>query len=110
MIRFFSFHLFRFIFTFVSKKVSLLPKDNYITPHNLQFADLIKSNPSEFTWYGEWLLHKQDIQLMPKGPIFKNYHYPYFYQYDKSLNYDEEKIKKLYLGIGMQSIYNFNEL
>ena len=96
--------------TIWSCKVWKSLQDNYITPHNLQFADLIKSNPSEFTWYGEWLLHKQDIQLMPKGPIFKNYHYPYFYQYDKSLNYDEEKIKKLYLGIGMQSIYNFNEL
>ena len=81
--------------------------DNYIVKNNLQFVDLISANPSEFTWYGEWLLHSQEIRLMPKGPLFKNYHYPYFYQYDKSLGYDEEKIRKLYLGIGLQSIYNF---
>ena len=82
--------------------------NNYIYPNNLTFSDLIKTNGSEFTWYGEWLLRSQMIRLIPKCPLFKIYHYPHQYEYDKHYNYGLEKIKKLYLGIGMQSIYNFN--
>ena len=32
---------------------------HYVSKNNLQFADLINVNPSEFTWYGEWLLASQ---------------------------------------------------
>ena len=84
--------------------------DGFILPNNTTFAQLIHMNPSEFTWYGEWLLYSQAIRLMPKGPLFKNYHFPYQYQYDKRFNYDTEKISELYLGIGLQSIYNFESL
>jgi hypothetical protein len=81
---------------------------NYVYANNLTFADLINTNGSEFTWYGEWLLRSQIIRLMPKGPLFKNYHYPHQFEYDKHFKYDTEKISKLYLGIGIQSIYEFN--
>jgi hypothetical protein len=81
---------------------------NYIYINNLTFADLINTNGSEFTWYGEWLLHSQKIRLIPKGPLFKNYHYPHQFDYDKHFKYDTTKIAKLYLGIGIQSIYDFN--
>lgn len=94
--------------TIWSTKVWKSLEDNYIKYNNILFSDLIKLNGSEFTWYGEWLLYSQEIRLIPKGPLFKNYHYPYLYQYDKQYGYDIEKISKLYLGIGMQSIYNFN--
>lgn len=82
--------------------------ENYIYANNLTFADLIKSNGSEFTWYGEWLMRTQKIRLVPKGPLFKNYHYPHQYHYDMQVGYKIDKITKLYLGIGMQSIYEFN--
>jgi hypothetical protein len=94
--------------TIWSTKVWKSLEDNYIIPNNIKFSDLIKANGSEFTWYGEWLLFSQAIRLIPKGPLFKNYHYTHQYQYDKHTNYTEDKIAKLYLGIGMQSIYNFN--
>lgn len=93
--------------TIWSSKVWKSLEDNYIIPNNLTFANLIEANGSEFTWYGEWLLYSQAIRLMPKGPLFKNYHYPIQYQYDKTCNYSIEKISKLYLGIGLQSIYEF---
>ena len=82
--------------------------DGYITPHNLTFADLIEANSSETTWYGEWLLRSQVIRFMPTGPLFKNYHYPQQYDYDKQHNYTFDKLSKYYLGIGIQSIYNFD--
>lgn len=83
-------------------------EEGYLIPNNLTFADLINANGSEFTWYGEWLLHSQAIRLIPKGPLFKNYHYPHQYEYDKHYNYTTERIAKHYLGVGLQSIYNFN--
>ena len=94
--------------TIWSAKVWQSLEENYIQPNNLKFSDLIQANGSEFTWYGEWLLRDQTIRLIPRGPLFKNYHYPNQYQYDMHFKYDIEKISKLYLGIGMQSIYEFN--
>lgn len=94
--------------TIWSSKVWKSLEDNYIIPNNIKFSDLIKANGSEFTWYGEWLLYSQAIRLMPKGPLFKNYHYPHQYDFDKHYQYTVDKIAKLYLGIGVQSIYDFN--
>jgi hypothetical protein len=82
--------------------------ENYIKYNNITFADLIQINGSEFTWYGEWLLYSEEIKLIPRGPLFKNYHYPYQYEYDKNHGYTLDKLSKLYLGVGIQSIYNFN--
>jgi hypothetical protein len=93
--------------TIWSKKVWEDLDEKYIKPNNLTFSNLIQANGSEFTWYGEWLLRSQVIRLIPKGPLFKNYHYPHQYEYDKHLKYDFERISKLYLGIGIQSIYEF---
>lgn len=94
--------------TIWSTKVWQSLEENYIQPNGLKFSNLIEQNGSEFTWYGEWLLRTQEIRLIPKGPLFKNYHYPNQFEYDKHYAYDVQKIAKLYLGIGMQSIYEFN--
>ena len=94
--------------TIWSCKVWQSLEENYLIPNNITFADLIEANGSEFTWYGEWLLYSQAIRLMPKGPLFKNYHYPHQYDFDKHYHYNLDKISKLYIGIGMQSIYEFN--
>jgi len=94
--------------TIWSTKVWNSLEENYIKYNNTTFAELIKLNGSEFTWYGEWLLYSQEIRLMPKGPLFKNYHYVFQYEYDKQYGYGLDKIAKLYLGVGIQSIYNFD--
>jgi hypothetical protein len=94
--------------TIWSSKVWKSLNDNYLVPNNLTFANLINVNGSEFTWYGEWLMASQEIRLMPKGPLFKNYHYPHQYEFDKHYNYTTDMMSKHYLGIGLQSIYNFN--
>tara|TARA_R110001632_G_scaffold225803_1_gene359012 strand:- start:2364 stop:3149 length:786 start_codon:yes stop_codon:yes gene_type:complete len=94
--------------TIWSAKVWKNLEEEYMIPNNLTFTDLISANGSEFTWYGEWLLHSQVIRLMPKGPLFKNYHYPHQYEFDKQHKYTTNIIAKRYLGLGLQSIYNFN--
>lgn len=92
--------------TIWSSKVWKSLEDNYILPNNLDFKSLIEYCPSEFTWYGEWLLTSNEIPLYPKQPIFKVYHYKHQYDMDQQLNYNIDKIKKNYLGIIMQSNWN----
>jgi hypothetical protein len=94
--------------TIWSSKVWKSLEENYLIPNNLTFTQLIQYNGSEFTWYGEWLLVSNAIPLIPRGPLFKNYHYPHQYEYDKHYQYNLDKIAKLYLGVGIQSIYEFN--
>ena len=81
--------------------------DNFITPNNLTFVDLIKFAPSEVTWYGEWLLYSQEIRLIPREEIFKNYHYRHQYEMDKKAGLTVEHLKRYYLGYALNS--NFND-
>jgi hypothetical protein len=77
--------------------------DNYMKPNNLSFKDLISFSPSEFTWYGEWLLISKIIPLYPKQPLMKVFHYGQQYQEAKQKGYTENDYSKNYLGIIMQS-------
>ena len=77
--------------------------DNYIKPNNLTFEKLIEFSPSEFTWYGEWLLTAKTIPLYPRQPLMKVFHYPQQYQESKEKGYTEDDFSKNYLGIIMQS-------
>lgn len=86
-----------------SGKVWKSLEENYLTPNNLTFSDLIKTVPSEFTWYGEWLLASQDIPIHPIEPTFKFFHYKQQYEEFKRLGYKEEDFSQQYLGITMQS-------
>jgi hypothetical protein len=71
----------------------------YLEPNKLTFIDLINHTPSEFTWYGEWFLYRKPIELHPRGPIFKSYHFRHQYEEDKKIGYNIEKMKKLYYGV-----------
>jgi hypothetical protein len=77
--------------------------EQYLEPNNLKFIDLLSNVPSEFTWYGEWLLYDNTIPIYPRGPLFKVYHYSSQYEYDKHYNIDNDKLSKYYLGIILQS-------
>lgn len=80
--------------------------EQYLEPNNLKFIDLLSNVPSEFTWYGEWLLYDITIPIYPRGPLFKVYHYPSQFEYDKHYNVDNDKLSKYYLGIILQSNWN----
>jgi hypothetical protein len=77
--------------------------ENYMKPNNLSFKNLISFSPSEFTWYGEWLLVSKVISLYPKQPIMKVFHYGQQYHEAKQKGYTEKDFTKNYLGIIMQS-------
>ena len=75
----------------------------YLLKYNLNFDDLINYCPSEFTWYGEWLLYSKVIEIMPIEPLFKVFHYSPEYQYYKQLQFSEENFKENYYGFVMSS-------
>ena len=77
-------------------------EDEYLLPNNITFSDAIRMVPSEFTWYGEWLMtHATNVQ--PIEPIFKVFHYGHQYHEAKHQGYAEEHFAKVYSGIVMQS-------
>ena len=78
-------------------------EEEYCQPNNLTFANLIEYCPSEFTWYGEWLLHRENFKVWPIEPMFKVFHYGQQYDEYKQLEITEDKIAESYLGIVMQS-------
>ena len=77
--------------------------ENYITPNKLSIETLIQFSPSEFTWYGEWLLASNVIPIYPRQPLMKVFHYSQQYHEAKHKGYTEHDFKKNYLGIIMQS-------
>jgi hypothetical protein len=86
-----------------SSKVWKQLEEEYLKPNNLNFNSLIEYCKSEFSWYGEFLLSRRPIDIIPIEPIFKFFHYKEQYNHYKKLDYTEEMISKDYLGIVMQS-------
>jgi hypothetical protein len=74
---------------------------------NKSFVELITYVPSEFSWYGEFLLSNKIIDIVPIGPLFKVFHYKSQYDYYKQLGYTENNFSENYLGIVLQS--NFSQ-
>ena len=86
-----------------SRKVWESLEENYIKPSGLTFSQLIQHTGSEFTWYGEWLLRSRAIPLIPRGPLFKVYHYQQQYVEDRMKDISLDQLKKYYMGIILQS-------
>lgn len=86
-----------------SSKVWKSLEDEYLTPNNMTLADAIKIVPSEYTWYGEWLLTNQTIPLWPIEPLFKHFHYRQQYVEAKRDKYTEQDFSQIWYGIVMQS-------
>jgi len=94
--------------TIWSSKVWKDLDEKYLKPNNLIFDNLIEHSPSEFSWYGESLLHFKSIPIYPVEPIFKVFHYPQQLQEYYFNNITEKHISQNYMGIIMQSNFNAN--
>lgn len=92
--------------TIWSNKVWKSFQENYLDVNNINYIDLIEEFPSEFTWYGEWLLKSNAIPLLPKEPLFKVFHYKKQFDDFVKEGHTRESIKENYMGIVMQSNWN----
>lgn len=94
--------------TIWSSKVWKDLNDKYMEPNNLKWTDLLTYSASEFSWYGESLLHFKSIPIYPSEPLFKVFHYPQQIQEYKQQQITEEMIAENYMGIIMQSNFGAN--
>lgn len=92
--------------TIWSNKVWKSLQKNYLTPNHIDYEELIQNFPSEFTWYGEWLLKNRDIDLFPREPLFKVFHYRKQYLDFIKEGHSKDSIRENYLGIILQSNWN----
>lgn len=92
--------------TIWSNKVWKSFQNNYLDLNNIDYISLIEEYPSEFTWYGEWLLKSEAIPLLPKEPLFKVFHYKRQFQDFVKEGHTRESIKENYMGIVLQSNWN----
>lgn len=89
-----------------STKVWKSFEDEYLKSENKTFPDIINEIPSEFTWYGEWLLFSKKIDIYPREPLFKVFHYEKQYKDFIKNGYKMELLKENYIGVVMQSNWN----
>ena len=92
--------------TIWSSKVWNDLEENYIKPNNLTWEQMLEFSPSEFSWYGESLLHFKSIPIYPVEPLFKVFHYAQQIEEYKQQGYTTQHIAQNYLGIIMQSNFN----
>ena len=92
--------------TIWSTHVWKMLEETQLKPQNITMLDLIATVPSEFTWYGEFLLKTLPIVIVPVQPLFKVFHFKSQYDFYKQQKYTEEMFAKNYLGIVIQSNFS----
>jgi hypothetical protein len=77
--------------------------ERLLGPYGLSLADLIYHTPSEFLWYGEWLMKDGSLPLIPREPLFKIFHYRLQWEDYLAQGHTMETIRENYLGVVLQS-------
>jgi len=77
--------------------------EKFLIPRGWSFLDAVIAHPSEFTWYGEALMHFRSIPLWPREELFRHYHHEHQYWLDRLLGYAPGVLAEDYMGLVMQS-------
>lgn len=91
-----------------SKKVWESLDREYLIPHGITIWDFINSKRPESLIYCETLLKYQAIPIIAIEPLFRTYHYDWYFFLLRRTGENEEKIKLNYLGIIYQSAWDLN--
>jgi hypothetical protein len=86
-----------------SRKVWESLDKNYLTPNSMNFLDAVLLCGSEFTWYGESMIHFRAIPIYPREQLFMHYHYEHQLWADQVLGYQQNVLAHDYLGVVYQS-------
>ena len=86
-----------------SSKVLTHMKENYLTPNNMTFENLLEQVPGELIWYTEYLLATKVIDIIPTEGWFKAFHYLDQMLDCRAQGNTEETLSYNYLGIVMPS-------
>jgi hypothetical protein len=84
-------------------------EEKFIKPNKTSFYNLLQHTaPSEITWYGEALLYFKSVELIPRSPLFKVFHYQKQYDDFLKLGGNIDTLKQCFMGVILQSNW-FNE-
>ena len=61
-------------FAIFSSKVLRSFKENFLLERGLNYIDIMKISPYEFSWYNMWLQKSKDIEIQIKEPLIKFFH------------------------------------
>jgi hypothetical protein len=90
-------------FAIFSCKVLKSFEEKYLIPNNLNYCDILKKVPLEFSWYNQWLLKDKTVKIYPIEQLFKIFHYKSQYSDAQKKLISESDIAKCYIGICMNS-------
>ena len=76
---------------------------NHINAKYRSILDLIQAYPHEVMLYGESLLKFRPIDIIPRQPLFRTYHYAWQERLDRRAKVTTSSLEKIYLGIVRQS-------
>jgi hypothetical protein len=93
-------------FAIFSSKVLSSFKKNFLDKKNLNYIDIIRISPYEFSWYNTWLLKNRDIEIQFKEPLIK-----FFHQKTQHLEYLNKGVKiediaRGFIGYNINSNYS----
>lgn len=74
-----------------------------LRPGGMKMEDLIDFAPSEFFWYGEWLLKNETFPIIPREPLFKVFHYEKQYADYLRDGHSPDTVKENFLGVVLNS-------
>lgn len=74
-------------------------KDDFMKPHNYQYADLIVIAPYEFTWYNAWFQKCGLVREMAVEPFFKTFHMRIDYTMSRLRQLDLDDLAYSYVGV-----------
>lgn len=77
--------------------------EKFLQPRGMSFLDAVILHPSEFTWYGEALMHFRSIPVWPREELFRHYHHEHQVWLDRRLAFSNAILSQDYMGVVLQS-------
>lgn len=90
-------------FQIMNLKVLKSLKQDFMIPKHLEYQDLIKLSPLEFSWYNAWFQKSKLIEEYSVEPFFKTFHYKAEFNFAKLQALSLDNIRKEYIGIILNS-------
>lgn len=89
--------------TVFNSKVLKDLKLSFMKKNKLEYRDLIKISPYEYTWYNAWLQKSKVIDVIEVEPFFKTFHMSKEYEIARISLIEQSDISEQYVGIILNS-------
>jgi hypothetical protein len=77
--------------------------EDLMKPKNLNYNDLLKISPYEFTWYNTWFQKIKLVKEFAVEPFFKTFHMRQEYSFSRAKLLRREDFAQAYVGLVLNS-------